>query len=254
MQKIVIALDWTPNINHIGFFIARELGYYQDAGLDVKIIDPSEDNYAITPAKKVETGIADFALCPMESIISYKTKSNPFNLIATATIYKEDLSAIVTLKDNGASSPKDLDNKVYASYQARYEDEIVKQMIRNDGGNGDIKIEYPEKLGIWETLLKGKSDSTWIFMNWEGVHAQEKGIDLNVFQMKDYAIPYSYSPVIAANANLISKNKSSYSAFLTASKKGFLYAKDHPQQTVEVLSKLLWETLLPITVHLNTSL
>jgi len=48
----------------------------------------------------------------------------------------------------------------YASYQARYEDHIVKQMIRNDGGNGDIQITYPDKLGIWNTLLQGKVDAT----------------------------------------------------------------------------------------------
>ncbi|MEL6561241.1 MAG: ABC transporter substrate-binding protein [Bacteroidota bacterium] len=239
MQQIVIALDWTPNINHIGFFIANELNFYKQLELSVDITDPSIDNYAVTPAKKVELGQADFALCPMESILSYQTKSKPFNLIATATIYKEDLSAIVTLKNSGLESPKDLDEKQYASYNARYEDGIVKQMIRNDGGKGSVKVNYPAKLGIWETLLKGNADATWIFMNWEGVQAASKGVALNAFRMKDYQIPYSYSPVIATNADLISGKEDSYKKFLNASKRGFLYAKDHPKEAAKILRKFI---------------
>ena len=52
MEKLILALDWTPNINHIGFFVAREKGYYEEHGLNVNIIDPSIDNYTITPAKR----------------------------------------------------------------------------------------------------------------------------------------------------------------------------------------------------------
>ena len=57
-MKIKLALDWTPNTNHIGFFIAKELGYFNKFDLNVNIIDPRDDNYALTPAKKVELGKA----------------------------------------------------------------------------------------------------------------------------------------------------------------------------------------------------
>jgi hypothetical protein len=64
------------------------------------------------------------------------------------------------LGNSNINFPKELDGMTYASYQARYEDHIVKQMIRNDGGNGDIQITCPDKLGIWNTLLQGKVDAT----------------------------------------------------------------------------------------------
>ena len=70
MTSLIIALDWTPNANHIGFFIAQELGYFTDVNLKVEILDPSADNYKTTPAKKVELGQVDMALCPLESVIS----------------------------------------------------------------------------------------------------------------------------------------------------------------------------------------
>lgn len=241
MTALTIALDWTPNVNHIGFFVAKENGFYADLGLDVSITTPADDNYQVTPAKKVELGDADFALCPTESVISYQTKSEPFPLTAIAALLQTDLSAIVTKQGVGINSPKDLDGKLYASYQARYEDGIVMEMIKNDGGNGDLKIVYPEKLGIWDTVIEGTTDATWIFENWEGVEAQNAGLPLNYFHLRDYNIPYSYSPVLVADGSKITANRDAYRAFLQATKKGFLYCQDQKKEVVDILRTQLIE-------------
>lgn len=242
MNELTLALDWTPNINHIGFYVAKEKGFYKEKNIDLEILEPSMDNYATTPAKKVELGIANFALCPTESIFSYRTKAKPFDLIAVAAVLQYDLSAIVIKNNENINSPKDLDGKTYASYKARYEDAIVKQMIRNDGGKGDIIVEYPEKLGIWETVVKGAYDATWIFMNWEGVEAQAKNIPLHYFKMRDYDIPYAYSPVIAASQTLAKTQAATYRDFLAATKKGFLFCQSYPKEAVAILEKYVPET------------
>lgn len=250
MKQLTLALDWTPNINHIGFFIAQDKGFYKDLGVNLQIINPSEDNYKVTPAKKVELGLADFALCPTESIISYQTKSNPFDMTAIASVLQEDLSAIVVKADSHIQSPKDLDGKIYSSYKARYEDGIVKEMIKNDGGAGELKITYPDKLGIWNTLLSGEADSTWIFLNWEGVEAEEFSEQLKYFKMKDYGIPYSYSPVIASSLKNAEENAEAFKLFLKATKKGFLYCKNHEYEAVEILSKHVTESDKKINLKL----
>lgn len=241
MKNLKLALDWTPNINHIGFFVALENGYYKDESINFEIIDPQSDNYQKTPAKKLEHGEVDLALCPTESVISYQTKKEPFPMIAIAAILQEDLSAITVKSNSGINSPKDLDGKIYASYEARYEDEIVKEMIKNDGGKGVIKIEYPNKLGIWNILLNGKADATWIFLNWEGVEAETSYHELKYFKMKDYHIPYSYSPIIAANAKNIESNKDLYRAFLRATKKGFLETNINQERSIKILKDKLPE-------------
>lgn len=237
-EQLKIALDWTPNINHIGFFVAQEKGFYHKNGLSVELITPDQDNYAVTPAKKVELELADFALCPMESIISYQTKKNPFDLVAISSIYQEDLSAIATAIN--ILSPKELDGKIYASYQARYEDGIVQAMVQNAGGKGDFNITYPDKLGIWERVLEGHADATWIFMNWEGVQAKVKNWQLNYFKMSDFEVPYSYSPVIAASAKKVEEKRAIYQRFLAATKQGFLAAKNDPS-TVNILAEFVPE-------------
>lgn len=239
MHFLTLALDWTPNINHIGFFVAQEKGFYREQGIDLNILHPGQDEYRTTPAKKVELGEADFALCPTESIISYRTKRTPFQMIAIAAILQEDLSAITIQAGNGIGTPADLDGKIYASYKARYEDELVREMIRNAGGRGDIKVTYPEKLGIWETVLKGEADSTWMFLNWEGISLAEADEQLNYFRMEDYDVPYSYSPVIAASEHLVREKGDVYRTFLEATKAGYLYCQDHEDEVVAILRPLV---------------
>lgn len=235
MTTLKLALDWTPNVNHIGFFIAKKLGFYQEEGIELEILNPADDNYALTPGKKLELDLADFAIAPFETVISLNNKPNKVETIAIYAILQKDLSCIATLKTSDITTPKLLDGKIYASYKARYEDHIVKKMIENDGGTGNIKISYPDKLGIWNTLLNHQADATWIFDNWEGVEAKNKNIALNKFTLEKYKIPYGYSPVLLTKTAHTRYKKELYKKFLHATKKGYLFAKDNLKDATAIL-------------------
>lgn len=240
MTNLRVALDWTPNINHIGIIVALEKGWYETAGIKLSIIDPSVDQYKTTPAKKLELGEAELSIGPFESVISMNTKARPLHVQAIYAILQEDISSIAVLKNKGIESPADLDGRIYASYNARYEDAIVQQMIRNGGGKGNITISYPSKLGIWNTLLSGEADATWIFDNWEGMEAAKGGIELRGFRMADYGIPYGYSPVIFATQKLIHQHKALLKLFIRHTRAGYLYAQSHPEE-----SKIMLDAYLP---------
>ena len=239
MKKIKLALDWTPNINHIGFFVAKEKGFYEENDVKVEFLTPDLDDYIITPAKKVEMNISDFGLCPTESLISFRTKKNPFILKGLMTIFQEDVSAIATVESNNILRPKHLDGRSYASYKARYEDKIVKKMIINDGGIGNLKIFYPKRLGIWNTLIENKYDSTWIFINWEGVEASKKNIDLELYKMSDFGIPYSYSPILFSSSDYINNNSNTVKKFIESSRKGYTYCYENMDEAVSILNKFV---------------
>lgn len=245
MQLIRLSLDWTPNANHTGFYLARDLGYYREAGLEVEVSDPSTDQYLRTPFKKLEAGEADLAICPTESLVSFRVKERPFAAKAIAALLQEDLSAVVALKGKGIQRPRDMDGRIYASYKARYEDGIVSAMAKMDGGKGQPILTYPEKLGIWNTLLTGEADLTWIFTNWEGVEAEDRGMELEVFRLADFGIPYSYSPVLVASEEWIAHRPTLLQQFLRATAKGFAAAQDDPQRAVVALKAAIGELHLP---------
>ena len=237
MNQIKLALDWTPNVNHIGFFIAKEMGFYAQFDINLEILNPADDNYQTTPGKKLENNSADFAITPFETVISLNNKKNKVNALAVYAIFQKDLSRIATLETSKLISPKDLDHKMYASYKARYEDFIVKQMVINDKGKGDIKVVYPEKLGIWNTLLEDKADATWIFDNWEGIEASSNDIKLNKFVLADYGIPYGYSPILITKQEHVILRNSEYVNFIKATKQGYLFAQENLTKSVSILKK-----------------
>jgi len=234
MSAIDLALDWTPNTNHTGFYVAQAKGYYDDCGVDVSIHSPGDDDYETTPAKQVATGEATVAIAPSESAISYHTHPEYDSLTAIAAVCQTDMSAIVTLEESGLDRPADLDGQTYASYDARFEDYIVRQLVKNDGGDGDIKITTPPKLGIWNTLLDGEADATWVFMPWEGVMAERDEIGLDAFYLDEYDVPYGYTPLLLARPETI-ENDDGLSDFLDATARGYQFAAEHPEEAAEIL-------------------
>ncbi|WP_188460905.1 ABC transporter substrate-binding protein [Marivirga lumbricoides] len=90
MHTLKVALDWTPNTNHTGFFVAKAKGFYSDIGLSIELRSPEEDNYQTTPAKLVAGDKAHFAIAPSETVISYQTLPAKPNLIAVAEMIKKE--------------------------------------------------------------------------------------------------------------------------------------------------------------------
>lgn len=234
MKSIDLALDWTPNTNHTGFYVAESKGHYDDRGVDVSIHSPAETAYETTPAKQVATGRATVAIAPSESAISYHTHPDYDSLTAVAAVCQTDMSAIVTLEESGLDRPADLDGQTYASYDARFEDHIVRQLIKNDGGAGDIEITTPPKLGIWNTLVEGDADATWVFMPWEGEMAKRDEISLNAFYLDEYDVPYGYTPLLLARPETIEADNG-LADFLKATAEGYQYAADKPAAAAEIL-------------------
>eukprot|EP00854_Cymbomonas_tetramitiformis_P002332 gene2332-3058_t len=167
MEDVVMALDWTPNTNHTGLFVALAQGWYAEAGLRVKLLSVHEEDYRNsyteangtnpdgeypTPCGKVAARTATFAMNSPEGCIGWNTPPPGVErpaLKTVAAVLQAQTSAIVTTKDSGLERPKQLDGKVYASYAARFEGRIVQQMIKNDGGTGDYDERVLPMLGIW---------------------------------------------------------------------------------------------------------
>eukprot|EP01018_Ginkgo_biloba_P040101 Gb_12630 [translate_table: standard] len=240
VMSVSVALDWTPNTNHVGFYVAEALGYYREVGLKVDLISPHLDHYSTTPASKVSSKAVTFGLGPSETVIGHHLPHSILTrakLVAIATVLQEDTSAIVTLKESGISRPRDLDGRKYASYAARFEGRIVQRLIQTDGGKGIFKEITPEKLGIWDVLTVGKANATWIFTGWEGVEAKFKKVDLNEFKLSNYRIPYGYSPIVFVHPDTLKAYPDMVKQFLRAIAKGFIYSTRNVDEASIILTE-----------------
>jgi len=253
-RRLTVALDWTPNTNHTGFYVAKAKGWFAEEGLDVIFKSPSdfEGSYSgslsddaakvfPTPCHSVASGQADFGINSPEGCVGWnspeKDSTRKTKLVAVAALLQKQTSAIVTLKSSGIDRPAKLDGKVYASYAARYEGRIVQKLIQADGGSGDYKEVPHPFLKVWDLLKEGDVDATWVFMGWEGVEARLKGVELNAFYLNDYDIPYAPSPVMMANPDLINSEPATVKAFLRAAARGYEFAalQTNVQEAAEIL-------------------
>lgn len=247
-SSVSICLDWTPNTNHSGLFAAQELGYFENEGVSVDIVGPDRQE-GITPGRRVAKKLDTFAISSSESAVSFATTDGGVRLVAVAALLQGSTSSICTLKESGIESPRDLDGKRYASYDGRFEDAIVAQMVRNDGGTGEVNFHQLEYHGYGDEdimrqgsvvasyLGSGKSDSTWIFTHVEAVKARRQGVDLNLFKLEDYGIPYGYSPVLLTSCDVLQERGDEIRAFLRALERGHQYCQKNIEDAARILKE-----------------
>jgi len=239
-MKLTLALDWSPNTLHAGYLVAEAKGYYRDESLDVTFISPEDDNYETTPAKRLADKDVSLAIAPSESVISFNTLGNSVPLTAVAAALQKDASAIVVRADSDIDRPAQLDDKLFASYNARFENDIVRQLIKNDGGQGKIRISSPEYLEMWRTVAENSADATWVFLPWEGPKAKlEQNLSFRAFSLGDYGIPYGYSPLLITHADFVTAEADAIRAFLRAAEKGWRYVAENQDESAELLHQHL---------------
>jgi len=237
-MKLTLALDWTPNVNHAGLYLAQINGYFRDAGLEVEFISTDVDNYTKKPIERLAEKEVDFAMGPSEHLINYRKLKEPaVPVLAVATIMQEETSAFVTQASSGIDRPAQLDRKTFAGYKTVLETNLITSMIRNDGGAGNINLITPPRLSVFDGFLQGEADTCWVFMPWEGVIAQHRGIALNAFRLNDYQVPYGYSPLIMVREDVLNEKQEAYQKFLQAVGKGYKETAQNPEATAEILTK-----------------
>lgn len=235
MSSITFCLDWTPNTNHTGLYVALEKGYFKEAGLDVTIVQPAES----TSALMVASGQAEFGIEAQDTMAAAITGDSPLGITAVAAILQHNTSGIMSLKGNGIVSPKGLEGKQYSTWDSPIELAMLKYLVNKDGGNFDNVKLIPNTITDEPGALKEKqTDAIWVFYGWGGIYAQSQGVDVDFFDFTDLDSVFDYyTPVIIGNNAFLEKNPDQAKAFLSAVKKGYEYAAEHPEEAAEILIK-----------------
>lgn len=236
-MKLTIALDWTPNVIHAGMYLAHLKGYFP-SDLSVDFISTDIDNYTKSPIERLADGEADIALGPTEHLLKHRLlKNNTFPVMAIATVMQEETSGFVTLSSSGIDRPAKLDGKTYAGYKTLLEENLLNSMIRQDGGEGKIRMITPPRLEIFEAFLRQEFDVCWVFSPWEGEIARQWGIALNTFRLTDYHVPYGYSPLLMTREETLQEQPGAIRSFLSASARGYQEVSEQPEAAARLLVK-----------------
>lgn len=232
-DKITIVLDWTPNTNHTGIFVAEANGYFEKAGLDVEIVQPPEDG-AVT---LVASGKAQFGVSFQDTLAPAFIGDSPVPVTAVAAVIQHNTSGIISRAGEGMATPKGLEGKKYATWDLDVEKETIRDVMKVDGGNFDLVELIPSTVTDEVSALKSKSvDAIWVFYGWAGVACETAGLDTDYFEFADINPVFDYyTPVIIGNNSWLESNPETAKAFVAALSQGYTYATENPKEAADIL-------------------
>lgn len=234
-SKITFVLDWTPNTNHTGLYVAEEKGYFKDAGIDVEIVQPPEDGAEVL----VGSNKAQFGVSFQDSMVPAINGDNPLPIEAVAAILQHNTSGIISRKGEGMDTPKGLEGKKYATWDMPVEKATIKQVMEKDGGDFSKVELIPSTVTDEVSALSSKSvDAIWIFYGWAGIATEVAGLETDYFAFADIDKVFDYyTPVVIGNTDWMKENPDETKAFLAALKKGYEYAISNPKEAGDILLK-----------------
>ena len=233
-QKIKIVLDWVPNTNHTGLYVAKDLGYFKEEGLDVEIVQPPEGSTTAL----IGAGGAEFGISFQDTLAKSFAKESPVPVTAVAAILQHNTSGIISLKEKGIDSPKKLEGKKYATWEDNIEQAILKKLVTDDKGDFSKVKLIPYTITDVVTGLKTDVDAVWVYYAWDGIATERAGLQTNFLKIRDYGEELDYySPVIIANNDFLKKNPEIAKKVLKAIKKGYEYAMKNPEESAKILVK-----------------
>jgi ABC-type nitrate/sulfonate/bicarbonate transport system substrate-binding protein len=228
-DTVTVALDWTPNTNHTGIYVAQRLGYYRAAGIDLEILP-----YADTaPETLVGHGKADFGFS-YSAGVAFARGAGADVVSVFAVLQHTALEIGVRADRSDIRSPKDLDGKTYAGFGTPDEKPLLETVIRNAGGKGTFK-DVTLNTSAYDAVYRGAADFTLPLATWEAIQAKLVGKPLKTFKLARYGVPPEYSALIASSHRWLTANPGLARRFLAATTRGYQYATDHPHAAAQIL-------------------
>lgn len=232
-EKVTVMLDWYPNTNHTGLYVAAEKGFYEEQGLEVEIVQPGEGN---TGEQLVAAGKAHFAIAAQESVT--QARANDIPLVSIAAIIQHNTSGFASLKEDGIESVKDFEGKTYGGWGSPVEEAVLKAVMENEGADfSKLNIVTLGATDFFNSIGRD-SDFQWIYYGWDGVEAERRGIELNLLMLKDLdpALDY-YTPVIITGEKQIAEQPELVKKFMAATANGYEFAIQNPAESADILLK-----------------
>ncbi len=229
---VILLLDWVPNTNHTGIFVAEAKGYFEEAGLAVKIVQPGE----VYPEAAVASGGADFGISFQEQVTLARADEVP--IVSIAAVLQHNTSGFASAADLNVTSPADFEGLRYGAWGSPFETPTL-EVLMSCAGADFSKLEmlntgWADPLAL---IAENQIDMAWIFYGWQGFQAQQQGVDLNVLMMEDYfdCIPDYYTPVVITSEDTITNRPKVVRAFMEALSHGYDFSIENPGEAADLL-------------------
>ena len=231
VETIRVALDFTPNTNHSGIYVALANGYFEEHGIAAEVIPYA---FGTPPTALVASGEADLAVgFPPDVAIQVVGGAD---LKIVAEIIQVNNAALVTLADSPLSGPADFSGKKYGGYGTPHEAPVVSAILTGAGVE-PVFEEVILSTGAIEALTSGDVDFSAVYEGWSEIGAEIAGSPLETFPYKDYVEGYIFPDVVFVTSGALIESKGdALRRALEALAQGYAFAAENPAETAEILT------------------
>ena len=233
LEDVTVILDYVANTNHTGMYVALDQGYYEEQGLNVNIVEPTEG----ATATLVAVGKGDFGISYQEDVTIALASEDPLPIRAIAALIQHNTSGFATYADKNITSVKDFEGKTYAGWGGPGESAVLNAVMTQAGADFS-KLNIVTSDGAGFAALKDQVDIMWFFEAWDNVKCELADFPINYTPVRDLdeRLDY-YTPVIIASEETLEQKPEMVRRFLAATEKGYLYAIENPEESAEILHK-----------------
>ena len=244
--KVSFVLDYSPNVNHTGIYVAMDKGWFAEEGIEVEVVPVPADG----ADAMIGSGGANMGVSYQDYIANNLASSAPMPYTAVAAIVQHNTSGIMSRAEDGITSAKGMEDHVYATWNMPVEQATIKQIVEADGGDFSKVQMVPYEVDDEVAGLRANMfDTVWVYEWWAVQNAKLQDYPVNYFSFADMDPVFDYyTPVIAANDDFATENPELVSAFLRAAKRGYEFAAENPAEAADILCAAVPE-LDPELIH-----
>lgn len=223
-EKVSLQLKWKHQFQFAGFYVAKELGYYNNLGIDIEFKELNKDTKILEDvlSKKTTFGIND-------SYLVYEKMLNKDIKLLFAT-YQLSPLVFLSLKNRNIIEPKDLDGKVIEYTKSNKDSVSLNILLKSQN------IDFIKKFPTFNVndLIDGKTDVISAYMSNEAYKIKKLGYEYNIINPSDWGYKF-YSDILFTSNDFLRENEELVHNFYNASIKGWLYAFTHIEEVVKLI-------------------
>ena len=230
-QKVTLTLDWYPNADHAGVYLAQEQGFFKDEGLEVKIQQPSDPAAVL---QLVAAGRSEFGISYENEVTNAAARDIPVQSVMA--IMQEPLNSIIALKESGIDRPEDLAGKKigYAgqSFGTAVIDTVLEEAGADPASVEKINVGYDLRPALTSKRVDAIVDAYW---NIEAVELKGEGFETNVIRLPEVGVPNYNELLVATSDDYAKENPEIVRRFVAALVKGHEAALNDPEAAKKAL-------------------
>jgi NitT/TauT family transport system substrate-binding protein len=235
LKQVSLTLDWIYQGPNVGFMLAKDKGFYREAGLDVSL---TPGKGSVSTAQLVASKATQFGFSDGYVIGSGVAKG--MGIRSIGSIFRRNPAAVVVLADSGITTPKDLEGKSIAITAGSAQFQQWPAFVKGAGLDAaKIQVVNLDPSGVGAALISGRVPAIAGFAQGYVPSVEIRGKKhTRIFWYADYGVGVVSNSMIVHN-DLIGSDPGLVKAFVTPTIKGFLYGRKNPDEAVATVSKYL---------------